>query len=201
MFSLLLSGCTIVHRTAVSPPDKVTADSLREAVFNYLLQGKPAGPKNEARTYFLCLEGQKDPDESFLERFKSTSAFPVKPCSAARYELDPESILLRGVDKETGKTGLTFSIHQITWFGRSHADVELSGEGYASIFTFRRKGKDWFVVKKRITTVAEHQHLRVRSASNARGLTSACSRRGTASSYLQLAHSCPRFLAAEAHVR
>lgn len=131
-------------KQAIVEQSPVEAD-IREAVFHYQFKRNASGQQQRASAYFLII-GEQDgnPSDEFIRRFASHSP-PVKPASRCW------SSMRRGVvDKDTGRSGLIFSVGSIKWI--NDTEVEVSGGYYeaglsssGNIYFVKRRGGKWEV--------------------------------------------------------
>ena len=126
-------------------------DNIREVVFRKLFNPNGSVQKQNANAYYIAIGNHNklnDPDEKFIERFKSYKP-PVKKFSGAKIEKE-------GVfNKKTGDKGLVFAVTSIKTI--SENEVEVRGNYYknareaaGSIFTVKRIEKKWVVTNHQI---------------------------------------------------
>jgi hypothetical protein len=146
----LLLGCLLVLGFQENVPRskvELTAtdlDDIREAVFRYQFEHYAAGRQRRVKVYFLSFGDDKEPDDTFLARFKDHKP-PVKKRSQSKGGFEV-------TDKETGKRGLIFSAVTIKVVDANKVQVDGgSYEGVRSasgnVFTVERKDGKWLVTK------------------------------------------------------
>lgn len=135
------------------PPSDADLDAVREAVFRHQVKSLPAGNMDDAEIYFISLEGEKDPSDSFLARFEDLP-LPVKPLSAAFRDFKDGSLHFDWRDKATGRKGESYRIHSIRVQGTNSVEVEGSYGLAGYVFKVRRIGNRWRVVRETMVSIA-----------------------------------------------
>ncbi len=137
--ALLLPAITF----AASNMNAIDSD-MAEAVFRYQFLHNESGQQTNAAAYFLEIAGE-DPDDAFMRRFAGNHP-PIKKWSDCSIEDT------KVVDKETGKTGLIFTLKVISIKNDVTAEAEggyyeagLSASGN-TYYLEKHDGK-WIVTK------------------------------------------------------
>lgn len=118
-------------------------DDIRETVFRYQFKHNASALQHNAKVFFLALDNGSDPNDKFIERFKSNEP-PVMKVSKSR-------VISKGVeDKRTGGAGLIFRVTTIKWI--TDDEVEVTGGYYegtqsasGNLYRVVRDGTGWKV--------------------------------------------------------
>lgn len=161
IFVLSLCSPAAAAQSAKEKLKFASEDDIREAVLRYQMEGwttnadagereatdktdKEIAARLNFHVFFISIN-EKDPSDSFMERFKDFHR-TVKKASFSKVEGWRNTV----VDKSTGEAGIIFNADKVLWRGPDSVEVEggyfcdglcASGE----TFKLRRKHGKWIV--------------------------------------------------------
>ena len=127
-------------------------DDIREVIFRHLFGHNASGQQKNGAVYFLSLGKDKYPSKEFLARFKEH-----KPIVKS----EKDSIIKDGgvVDKQSGKSGLRFSVEQVKWINEKQIEAygtyyegNLSSAGYT--YQLAKENGKWVVIKQTMNLIS-----------------------------------------------
>jgi hypothetical protein len=128
-------------------------DTIREAVFRYMLPKTAPAPNERYKVYFLeilnAAKKERDPSDQMMKNLAGSPVRVLKS-SKSRTVLGGEGIVM---DPETKEFGTVLIVSDIKW--KSATEVIVSGGYYYSMagaedfdYTVRKTGNHWIVVKR-----------------------------------------------------
>jgi hypothetical protein len=145
IYSLALLSAASVGYGADTAKLKAEED-IQEATFRYQFLHNASGLKQNAQFYFLSLgEKNADPSDEFMKRFAGH-----KPVAKKRSQSTGGAGGIK--DKETGGSGLIFTVSKIKWVSETEVEVEggyyeagLSASG--NTYYLKKEKEKWAVTK------------------------------------------------------